>query len=156
MSAPNVFGKRPRPTQKSYRYAVAQTIRRLKAKHGLTNVDFGDRIGCSDETIANAENERTDLSPVLLLNIEHEFGAGTIDEVLEVAGSHSVPAEMAEHGDVLPALLRASTGIAEARSPDGPGGTAELPEELFALEPVLIESRRGINRLLAVIRRLRG
>lgn len=155
MTIPNVSGKRPRPTQKAYRSAVATVIRCLKLQHRLTNVDFGDRIGCSDETISNAENERTDLSPVLLLNIEHEFGTGTIDLVLEVAGTHGVPAEVAAGGDVLPALMDVGTGLVKARSPESPGGPGETREELLALEPGLLEVRRGVNRKLAQIRRIR-
>jgi hypothetical protein len=155
MSEPNVFGNRPRPTQKAYRAAVAQVIRCQKLLQGLTNVDFADRIGCSDETVSNAENERTDLSPVLLLNIEHEFGPGTIDLVLEIAGSHAAPADTAAGGDVLPPLSACVHGVAKARSSASPGGPQETREELFAMEADLVEARRGINRMLARIKRMR-
>lgn len=156
MSEPNVFGNRPRPTQRAYRQAVAKVIRCLKLRHGLTNVDLADRIGCSDETVSNAENERTDLSPVILLNIEHEFGAGTIDLVLEVAGSHAVPVDETAGGDVLLPLSSTVHRMLKARSEASPGGTAEVPQELVEMEEDLLEARRGINRTLARIKRIRG
>lgn len=70
MAVPSVTGKRPRPTRITYRAAVAKVIRLIKLREGLGHTAFADRIGCSDDTIANAENEATSLDPVLLLNIE--------------------------------------------------------------------------------------
>lgn len=61
---PNVLPLFDPPRQKSYRAAVAQIIRELKAREGLTNVALGEELGCSGETIGNAENEHTDLNAV--------------------------------------------------------------------------------------------
>lgn len=156
MTEPNVFGKRGRPTRNAYRAAVAKVVRDVKSREGLGNVELADRIGCSDDTIANAEGEKHNFDPVLLLNLEHEFGAGTIDPVLELAGSHGVPEDLAAGGDVLPPLSSAVHRIAAARSERSPGGPAETREELLDMEADLLDARRGINRMLARIKRLRG
>lgn len=72
------------PRQKSYRAAVAQIIRELKAREGLTNVALGEELGCSGETIGNAENEHTDLNAVTLLRIAYVYGEKAIDPVREL------------------------------------------------------------------------
>ncbi|HEX5183611.1 MAG TPA: hypothetical protein VFW19_10730 [Allosphingosinicella sp.] len=153
MSAPNVLGISAGPTRAAYRQRVAQIIRCVKLTNGLTNVGLGDRIDCSDETVSNAENERTSLDPVLLLKIEHEFGEGTIDLVLDLARQHDLGTD--EHEDLLPLLAALLMAVATARSPSSPGGIAETHGELLAMETMLLDARRGINRRLARIQRLR-
>ena len=72
------------PRKMSYRAAVAQIIRDLKAKHRLSNVKLADKLDCSDETIGNAENEHTSLDAVTLLRIGYQFGEEAIAPALEL------------------------------------------------------------------------
>jgi DNA-binding XRE family transcriptional regulator len=88
-SSPNVLYAAPetftrslfgRPTSGSYRAAIAQVIRNLKASHKLSNERLAEIIGVSEQTIANAEAERVenDLKAVTMLNIAYAFGEDAI------------------------------------------------------------------------------
>lgn len=70
----NVLPLFSRPREKDYRAAVAKIIRDLKAKHNLSNTELAEEIGCSPETIGNAENENNNLNPVTLGNIRWRYG----------------------------------------------------------------------------------
>jgi len=148
-SSPNDLRHRGRPTQKLYRERVARIIRRVKADYDLSNVDLADRIGCSSETISNAENERADLKALFLLAIEHEFGTGTIDPVRELAGARGVPVGAICNTDPLPSLTAAVHQIAESRSPDSPGGVKTMRCEAIAMLPELLKAQASINWLIA-------
>lgn len=146
---PRELPHRSRPTQKTYRERVAKIIRRLKADNDLSNRDLADRIGCSDETISNAENERGDMKALLLLAIEHEFGAGTIDPVRELSNVRGVPIGAVCDSDPLPSLTAAVHKIAESRSPDSPGGEKTLRGEAMAMLAELRKAQASINWLIA-------
>lgn len=79
--ARSLFG---RPTGKSYRAAVAQVVRDVKAKRKLSNEAFAEEIGCSEGTVCNAENERGNLEAVTLLSIAFVFGEDAIAPVREL------------------------------------------------------------------------
>lgn len=76
----SLFG---RPSSASYRAAVAQLIREVKARAKLSNERLAEIVGCSEQTIANAETERAEnnLNPVTLLNIAYAFGEEAIEPV---------------------------------------------------------------------------
>lgn len=91
-SAPNVLCDAPetfirslfgRPTSGSYRAAVSQIIREVKARHKLSNERLAELIGCSEQTIANAEGERAEnnLNAVTLFSIAYAFGEEAIEPV---------------------------------------------------------------------------
>jgi DNA-binding XRE family transcriptional regulator len=91
-SAANVLREQPetftrslfgRPTSGSYRAAVSQIIRDVKARHRLSNERLAELIGCSEQTIANAEGDRAEnnLNAVTLLNIAYAFGEEAIEPV---------------------------------------------------------------------------
>jgi DNA-binding XRE family transcriptional regulator len=91
-SAPNVLRCDPetfvgvrslfgRPSSRSYRIAVAQTIRDVKARHKLSNERLAELIGCSEQTVANAENECGDMQAVTLLSLGYAFGEEAIAPV---------------------------------------------------------------------------
>jgi DNA-binding XRE family transcriptional regulator len=148
MASPNVSRPDARPTQNAYRKRCADVIRKLKSDHALTNEELGDRLGCSDETISNVENERTNLNPITLLNIDYEFGAGTIDPIRELSGTRGVPMGAVCDTDALPALTASVHSIAQARSPTSPGGQAITHGELADMKPVLREAIKSLNWLL--------
>lgn len=94
-SAPNVLYRGPetftrslfgRPSSGSYKAAVAQMIRDVKAREKLSNERLAEIVGCSEQTIANAESERNDnnLNPVTLLNFAYAFGEDAIDPVRQL------------------------------------------------------------------------
>lgn len=81
----NVLPLFGRPTQKLYRAAIADCIRHIKARHKLNNTALAEIIGCSAETIGNAENEHNDLSAVIFLNIWFAFGTEEVSPVTDLA-----------------------------------------------------------------------
>jgi DNA-binding XRE family transcriptional regulator len=94
-SSPNVLYAAPetftrslfgRPTSGTYRAAIAQVIRNVKASHKLSNERFAEIIGVSEQTIANAEAERSenDLKAVTMLNIAYAFGEDAISPVRQL------------------------------------------------------------------------
>lgn len=78
---PSLFGK---PTGRTYRSAVAQVVREIKAAHRLNNEQLAERVGVSEGTIYNAENENGDLAAVTLLNLAFSFGEEAIAPVRDL------------------------------------------------------------------------
>jgi DNA-binding XRE family transcriptional regulator len=74
----SLFG---RPASRSYRAAVAQVVREVKARHGLNDERMAELVGCDKDTIKNAENEETNLNAVTLLSIAYAFGEEAIEPV---------------------------------------------------------------------------
>jgi DNA-binding XRE family transcriptional regulator len=74
----SLFG---RPSNRSYKTAVAQIIRDVKSANKLSNERLAELIGCSETTVFNAENEACDLAAVSLLNIAYAFGEEAIEPV---------------------------------------------------------------------------
>ena len=94
-SSPNVLCDAPetftrslfgRPSSGTYRTAVAQMIREVKARHKLSNERLAEIVGCSEQTIANAEADRAEnnLNPVTLLNFAYAFGEDAIEPVRQL------------------------------------------------------------------------
>jgi DNA-binding XRE family transcriptional regulator len=83
-TSPNVLPIFGPPVQKSYRAAVAHCIRRVKMQHGLNNVSLAEALGCSNQTIANAENEESDLSGVTLIRMAWTYGEESITAVRDL------------------------------------------------------------------------
>lgn len=88
-SVPCLFGP---PRQKSYRLAVADCLRAVKRREGLSTVELAERLGCSDQTLRNAlDDDGTDcLNPVTMLRIGFEFGEDTIAPVIALARKAAV------------------------------------------------------------------
>jgi DNA-binding XRE family transcriptional regulator len=102
----SLFG---RPSSRSYRIAIAQVIRDVKARHKLSNERLGELIGCSEQTAANAENECGDLSPVTLLSIAYAFGEEAIAPVRSLY--LCAPAEQPTIADRLDRIEREASAI---------------------------------------------
>ncbi len=147
-SKPNVSRPERPPTETSYRHRCATVIRRIKAAHDLNNKELAELLGCSDETVSNVENERTNLNPVTLLKIDYVFGAGTIDPIRELSGTRGVPVGSVCDTDALPALTASVHSIAQARSMNSPGGQTITHGELAAMQPVLREAIQALNWML--------
>lgn len=66
------------PNGRSYRAAIAQIIKDLKALHKLSNETLAERIGSSETSVYNWENENGSMEAVTLLRIAFEFGEEAI------------------------------------------------------------------------------
>lgn len=153
---PKVLERRARPTKNSFRAAVAKIIRDMKAKHSLTNEEFGDRVGCSGPTIGNAENERNDLSGLTLAAILHEFNdAGAIDPFLALGGVRGVPegAICTIETNPIMRLAEAIIELSAVRAPDSEEGPAVSANEAKRVLPVLRAARAELDIEIAQMER---
>jgi DNA-binding XRE family transcriptional regulator len=129
-SAPNVLCPGPeifsrslfgRPSSGSYKTAVAQMIRDVKARYRLSNERLAEIVGCSEQTIANAETERAEnnLNPVTLLNFAYAFGEEAIAPVrdLYLCKPASQPSALSEIEKARQALNAAEKMIVERNIP---------------------------------------
>lgn len=148
-----VLPTRSRPTKKAFRAAVAQMIRDTKAAHGLSNADLGERVGCTGETIGNAENERNDLSALTLANFQHEFGAGAIDHFQALSGARGVPQGTICETDLntIVRLADAIRKLAANQAPDSEHGSATGPTEAKDTLPILRAALAAIDHEIAKI-----
>lgn len=148
-----VLSRRPRPTQSSYRTAVATIIRNLQAEHGFGDKELAERLGCSRVTITNAREGDNSLGGVTLANIEFEFGPSALDPFLELGGSRAVPivagAQVVGPTATLP-LAELLHRLIEAQAPDSDGGAEITPKELAAILPVLQGARTSIDALIEI------
>jgi transcriptional regulator with XRE-family HTH domain len=140
-----------RPTTKSYRCSVAETIRNIQAQHGLTDHDLAEQIGCSVGTISNARNERGNLDGVFLMSLQYAFGADAIDPVLALSGARGVPKDATCSVDMNPVvkLAEAIQKLAEAQRPDSEHGGGTGPKEARDLLPVLRAARSVLDHEIA-------
>ena len=68
---PGLFG---RVSNDDYRKAVSQIVNEIQGETGLDDEQLGERLGCSEGTVANARNKRGNLDPVTMLNLGALFG----------------------------------------------------------------------------------
>lgn len=66
-----------RVANEEYRSAVAQIVKEIQLEHDLDDEALGERLGCSEGTVANARNKRGNLDPVTMLNLGALFGGQT-------------------------------------------------------------------------------
>lgn len=152
MHRTNVLQRLPRPTQKSYRDAVAKIIKAIQDECDLSDAELADRLGCSGPTVANARNKRTDLSGVTLANIEREFGPAALDPFLALGGSRAVPmatACVAEPNAMLP-LAAALHALIETQRTDSDGGSETTIAELVQRLPLLVDARTALDALIEI------
>jgi hypothetical protein len=133
-------------TTADYRRAVAKIIRDLQAQHSLTDLDFAERIGCCKGTIRAARNEESELGGVFLGRIEAQFGVGSIDPYLLLAGARSSPIEASEE-DPLPSTAAAVHRLAVAQSPASPGGNKITHRELLEILPEIDGAIKSLTAL---------
>lgn len=148
MTRPKVSSHRSTPTETDYAAAVSAMVRSVQGTHDLTDKELADRVGCDAQTIANARNRKGKLNPVTLVRFDHEFGAGTVDPVLGLAGARSVSAETAAGIEALPPLAASVHSIAAAMSAVSPGGAAITHRELLEMMPVLVVAQEAITALV--------
>ena len=145
-----VFARIPKPTQKSYRDAVAAIIVSIQAEHDLTDQELADRLSCSVGTIRNARNKLADLNGVTLANIEREFGPSALDPFLALGGSRAVP--LAPDADIVMSapleLAEVLHKLIEAQSPLSEGGVDITDGELERILPEMRDARTALDALI--------
>ena len=148
----NVLARKQRPTTKSYRTAIKTVVLDIQARHGLSDRELADRVGCSQGTIKNARNEASNLDGVTLANIEFEFGPSAIDAFLALGGSRSVPEGATCDTDVNHALelAEALTAIIQTKQPTSPGGVQTIGEEAAAILATLRDARLALDSLISL------
>jgi hypothetical protein len=80
-AAEKSFGPLPglwgRVSNDDYRRAVSQIIADIQSETGFDDEQLGERLGCSEGTVANARNRRGNLEPVTMLNLGALFGGAS-------------------------------------------------------------------------------
>ena len=149
----NVLRRAMRPTTKSYRCSVAETIRLIQAENSLTDHELAEMIGCSVGTISNARNERGNLDGVFLMSLQYAFGADAIDPVLALSAARGVPSGGAGKIDKSPVVILAEAilKLAEAQQTESEHGPDTGPNEAAELLPVLRAARSVLDHEIARI-----
>jgi DNA-binding XRE family transcriptional regulator len=108
----SLFG---RPSSGSYKAAVTEIVRTLKAQHKLSNARLAEIIGCAEQTIANADDDhpQNELKAVTLLNIAYAFGEESIAPVRNLY--LCAPADELTEEDHLDAIERHTNALRKLR-----------------------------------------
>jgi hypothetical protein len=142
---------RVRANSEAYRCAVETIIRDIQRSLNKTLVDIAEDIECSLGTISNAVNKDSDLNPVYLARLGQVYGGAFLNPYLALFNSQAAAIERKPTVDVLPLIAKASLKIAEARDPNGPGGSTEVPQERRAYLPDLKHMQREVGCLISEI-----
>lgn len=111
-----------------YRSAVETIIRDIQRATEDTLIDIAENIGASLGTVSNAVNRKADLNAVYLARLGQYYGGAYLNPYFALFGSQAQPLDR-KACDILPVVTRVAHKIANARDPDGPGGSTEVPQE---------------------------
>lgn len=137
--------------QADYMEAVSEVIRRVLTEQGETIIGIAERINVTSVTISNAFNKKSCLSPVYLKRLGKAYGPHTLDPYLKLIGARAVPLEISMQRDVLPFVGRVNLKIAQARSPESPGGIREIHTEKADYLPDLRSLRKELDVMICQI-----
>lgn len=151
MNARNVLHVNTASEQADYREAVAEILRRVQTESGKTLLEIAELIDVSLGTISNAANKKSDLCAVYLRRLGKAFGPHTLDPYLKLIGGRAVPLEVNVQRDVLPFVARVNLKVANARDPNGPGGSREIHTEKADYLPDLRALRKELDALIGQI-----
>jgi hypothetical protein len=143
-SVPKVGSKKE---QEFYRKAVSAMLYSIQHDTGLPWVAIADRLDISVGTIYAARDCHADLSGLYLIRVGSVFGGAYLNPVLNIADVQAAPLEGSIEADILPLLTALTHKVALARDPDGPGGSAEVPQERAAYLPDLRRVNKATGRL---------
>lgn len=143
-SVPKVASEK---AQADYRKAVSRMLHDIQRDTELAWVAIADRLDISVGTIYAARDCQSDLSGLYLMRFGVEFGGAYLNPVLKMADVQAAPLEGSIEADILPLLTALTHKVALARDPDGPGGTAEVPQERSAYLPDLRRVNKATGRL---------
>jgi hypothetical protein len=149
MSDHNVLRVNAVEEESDFRCAVHEVIARILAdKPGRTLIDIAEGIDVSVKTISNAFNRTHSLSQTFLTRLGKVFGPHVLDPVAALSGGRMIALDVSVQRDVLPFMTRAANKIAEARSPDSPGGVREIHTEKAGYLPNLRDLRKELDCLI--------
>lgn len=143
-SVPKVGGPKE---QANYRKAVSDLLCDVQRDTGLPWVAIADRLDISVGTIYAARDRQSDLSGLYLMRVATVFGGAYLNPLLKIADVQASPLDGSIEADVLPLLTALTHKIAVARDPEGPGGSAEVPQEKAAYLPDLKRVNKATGRL---------
>lgn len=133
--------------QARYRNAVSRMLCDIKRDTDLTWERIADRLDMSVGTIYAARDKLSDLSGLYVFRIGSVFGGAYLNPLLKMADVQASPLEGSIEADILPLLTALTHKVALARDPEGPGGTAEVPQERAAYLPDLRRVNKATGRL---------
>ena len=133
--------------QARYRKAVSAMLSDIQRDTDLTWIAIADRLDISVGTIYAARDQLSDLSGLYLIRIGCVFGGAYLNPLLKIADVQAAPLEGSIEADILPLLTALTHKVAMARDPEGPGGTAEVPQERSAYLPDLKRVNKATGRL---------
>lgn len=137
-----------------YMEAVAEVLRRIQSeclghdRKPITLHEIAEAVDISLTTISLAANKKTVLNPLYLNRLGKRFGPHVLDPVANLSGGRMVPLVVEVQRDVLPFVARVNLKIAEARSPESPGGTREIHTEKADYLPDLRALRKELDGLI--------
>ncbi len=146
-TAPNVLRVNTVAEQAAYVNAVAEILRDVQARHGLTLLEIAEAIDVSLGTVSNAANKKSVLNPLYLSRLAQLFGPDTLNPFARLSGGRVVPIEPDETADAMPRTTAAIHHLAVARSPESPGGEAITHTELLELEPIIDAAIKALTAL---------
>ena len=133
--------------QAHYRSAVSRMVYAIKQDTGLPWEAIADRLDMSVGTIYAARDKLSDLSGLYLIRVGSVFGGSYLNPVLKMADVQAAPLEGSIEADILPLLTALTHKVALARDPEGPGGSAEVPQERAEYLPDLRRVNKATGRL---------
>lgn len=146
---PNVLLPMALPTRKDLRAALAQVVRSIQARHGLTDEGLADAIGVSTGTISNVRNERTDLNQETIARLGARFGPEVLDPWSACFGGRNVPKDASDGRVSLTSITGSLHKLSVATDDASKGGHAITHCELAGMYADLKSAQRLINGLLA-------
>jgi hypothetical protein len=140
----------------AYRRAVATIIRDIQRDCSTPTVpydlnDIAEAIDVSLGTISNAVNLKSDLNAIYLSRLGRKYGGSYLNPYLMLADIMAAPLEGSIDADILPILTALVHKLALARDADGPGGSAEVPQERAGYLPDLKRVSTASGRLVKQI-----
>ena len=98
MNRNNVLGRKSTPTTTLYRAAISAIIRDIQGD--MTDAQLAESLGCHENTIRNARNQKGDLAAVTLARIGSEFGAERINPFMALFSAIAVHAQGSAANDL--------------------------------------------------------
>lgn len=157
MSAHNVLRFNGSAETAEYRSAVAKIILDIQGNTTCkTHVAIAEAIDVSLGTIANAANERSDLSATYLRRIGQVFGGHFLNPYFALVGGHFSPNEPTVDPEVLEAAAALIAWYGRSTNPKSPGGSKITHCELLEGEAPAELMRRHSSSIVEAARRVRA
>lgn len=139
-------------TQSHTKKAAASALAEAKARHGWSNTDLGDALGCGEGTIRNrldTDSPGNQMTVHELLRSIQSDGPAIANRILGEVGYRATPTQAAPDADVLLVASRAALCASEliTAAPDGID-----PKEAQHLLPLLVDHVAQLTALKETLR----